>query len=164
MKTKAPLYHGIEITGIYPICWLYFILNKLSAVWSVAFVTVNILIRSPLKLLLGSKLSKNILFHFESDIADCVIQEVALYLDYRLDESYTPRQISIRAGNSFSDMSEIHAQDLEEPQGWTRIALKTTNSLQGARQRRFRPVTVNIASFLAEMSVSSPRKSSNFVI
>lgn len=54
-------------------------------------------------------------------------------MDYRLDESYTPKQISVRAGNSFTDMTEIHAQDLEEPTGWTRIQLQTQNSLQGAR-------------------------------
>lgn len=60
------------------------------------------------------------------------MQELALYLDYRLDESYTPKQISVRAGNSFTDMTEIHAQDLEEPTGWTRIQLQTQNSLQGA--------------------------------
>jgi hypothetical protein len=59
-------------------------------------------------------------------------QELALYLDYRLDESYTPKLISIRAGNSFTDMVEVHTQELEEPHGWTRIPLETQNSLQGA--------------------------------
>jgi hypothetical protein len=59
------------------------------------------------------------------------LQELALYLEYRLDESYTPKQISIRAGNSFRDMTEIHAQELDEPSGWTRIQLQTQNSLQG---------------------------------
>jgi hypothetical protein len=59
------------------------------------------------------------------------VQELALYLDYRLDESYTPKQISIRAGNSFRDMTEIHAQELDEPSGWTQIHLQTQNSLQG---------------------------------
>lgn len=61
-------------------------------------------------------------------------QEIALYLDFRLDESYTPKQISVRAGDSFTDMVEIHAQELEEPSGWTRIKLQTTNSLQGMLQ------------------------------
>lgn len=62
------------------------------------------------------------------------MQELALYLDYRLDESYTPKQISIRAGNSFTDMTEVHSQELDEPSGWTRIPLKTLNSLQGEPQ------------------------------
>ena len=59
------------------------------------------------------------------------LQELALYLDYRLDESYTPKLISIRAGNSFTDMVEVHTQELEEPHGWTRIPLETQNTLQG---------------------------------
>ena len=61
------------------------------------------------------------------------LQELALYLDYRLDESYTPKIISIRAGNSFTDMVEVHTQELEEPHGWTRIPLETQNSLQGVQ-------------------------------
>eukprot|EP01025_Chloroclados_australasicus_P063916 TRINITY_DN8475_c0_g1_i1.p1 TRINITY_DN8475_c0_g1~~TRINITY_DN8475_c0_g1_i1.p1 ORF type:complete len:228 (-),score=2.09 TRINITY_DN8475_c0_g1_i1:10-693(-) len=65
------------------------------------------------------------------------VQEVALYLDYRLDESYTPKLISIRAGNSLSDMTEIHSQELEEPHGWTRIKLNTQHCLQGAYLRAF---------------------------
>jgi Anaphase-promoting complex, subunit 10 (APC10) len=60
------------------------------------------------------------------------LQEIALYLDYRLDESYTPKNISVRVGNSFTDMTEVHAQELEEPHGWTRIVLQTQSSLQGA--------------------------------
>lgn len=33
-----------------------------------------------------------------------VLQEVRLYLDYKLDESYTPNKLSIRAGSSFQDL------------------------------------------------------------
>jgi hypothetical protein len=64
------------------------------------------------------------------------MQELALYLDYRLDESYTPKLISVRAGNSFTDMVEVHTEELEEPHGWTRIALETQNSLQGVALAR----------------------------
>ena len=42
------------------------------------------------------------------------VREVAIYADYKLDESYTPSKISIRAGNSF-DLREIKVVDLEEP-------------------------------------------------
>lgn len=59
------------------------------------------------------------------------LQELALYLDYRLDESYTPKHISVRAGNSFIDMTEIHTQELDEPHGWIRIPLLTQNIFQG---------------------------------
>ncbi|TMW57466.1 hypothetical protein Poli38472_003391 [Pythium oligandrum] len=51
------------------------------------------------------------------------ISEIALYLDHKLDESYTPRKISIRAGSTVHDLKEILAQDIEEPNGWVSIQL-----------------------------------------
>ncbi len=35
------------------------------------------------------------------------MSEVALYTDYKLDESYTPARVSIRVGNTFSDLREV---------------------------------------------------------
>jgi hypothetical protein len=32
------------------------------------------------------------------------VQQVAVYVDFKVDESYTPNKISIRAGNSFHDL------------------------------------------------------------
>ena len=32
------------------------------------------------------------------------LQQVAIYVDFKVDESYTPNKISIRAGNSFHDL------------------------------------------------------------
>lgn len=32
-----------------------------------------------------------------------VVQEVAIYVDHKLDESYTPNKVSLRAGNSHHD-------------------------------------------------------------
>jgi anaphase-promoting complex subunit 10 len=49
--------------------------------------------------------------------------EIALYADYKLDESYTPSKISVRAGNSFHDLREVRVVDLDEPVGWTRVRL-----------------------------------------
>ncbi|KAK9823338.1 hypothetical protein WJX72_002036 [[Myrmecia] bisecta] len=46
------------------------------------------------------------------------LQELAIYLDYKLDESYTPNKLSVRAGTSFHDLKEIRVIDLEEPVGW----------------------------------------------
>ena len=51
------------------------------------------------------------------------VSEVALYADYKLDESYTPSKISVRAGNSFHDLREVRVVDLDEPVGWTRVRL-----------------------------------------
>ena len=51
------------------------------------------------------------------------VREIALYADYKLDESYTPSKISVRAGNSFHDLREVRVVDLDEPVGWTRVRL-----------------------------------------
>lgn len=34
----------------------------------------------------------------------CALQQVAINVDFKVDESYTPNKISIRAGNSFHDL------------------------------------------------------------
>ena len=51
------------------------------------------------------------------------VKEVELYLDYKLDESYTPKKISIRSGSTVHDLKEIHAQNITEPTGWVSIPL-----------------------------------------
>lgn len=51
------------------------------------------------------------------------ITEVALYLDYKLDESYTPQKIVIRSGSTVHDLKEIHVQHVVEPDGWIPIPL-----------------------------------------
>jgi len=49
--------------------------------------------------------------------------EVAFCLDYNLDESYTPRKISVRAGMTFHDLEEVRVIDLNEPNGWVSVPL-----------------------------------------
>lgn len=49
------------------------------------------------------------------------IHEILIYTDFKLDESYTPAKISIRAGTNFHDLQEIHMQELSEPSGWVTI-------------------------------------------
>ena len=60
----------------------------------------------------------NIQFHKKMSIV-----EVALYLDFTLDESYTPKKIIIKAGTTFHDLTEIESVELHEPSGWVRIPL-----------------------------------------
>ena len=55
------------------------------------------------------------------------VQSVAVYTDYKLDESYTPTRISIRVGTNFNDLQEIEVVDLQEPSGWVVIPLKDIN-------------------------------------
>jgi hypothetical protein len=52
-----------------------------------------------------------------------LLSGLALYIDYKLDESYTPQKISIRAGTRRDDMKEVKSVDLVEPQGWVLIPL-----------------------------------------
>lgn len=51
---------------------------------------------------------------------DCVY----IYSDFKLDESYTPNKLSIRAGNSFNDLQEVEFSSLFEPGGWLKILLR----------------------------------------
>ena len=60
----------------------------------------------------------NIQFHKKMSIS-----EMAFYLDYGLDESYTPKKMSIRAGTTFHDLVEVEVVDLHEPTGWVTVAL-----------------------------------------
>ena len=57
------------------------------------------------------------------------VQSVAVYTDYKLDESYTPTRVSIRVGTNFNDLQEIEVVDLQEPSGWVVIPLKDINEL-----------------------------------
>ena len=59
------------------------------------------------------------------------LAELALYTDFRKDESYTPSKISVRAGNSYSDLKEVKVVELNEPKGWVIISL--TNGETNAR-------------------------------
>ena len=52
---------------------------------------------------------------------------MAVYTDFKLDESYTPTRISIRVGTNFNDLQEIEVVELQEPSGWVEIPLKDMN-------------------------------------
>ena len=49
------------------------------------------------------------------------VQEVALYLSFKSDESYTPSEIVIRSGTTFHDLIEIKSETLYKPEGWVSI-------------------------------------------
>ncbi|XP_058179089.1 anaphase-promoting complex subunit 10 isoform X3 [Rhododendron vialii] len=51
------------------------------------------------------------------------LQLVVLYVDFKLDESYTPSKISIRAGDGFQNLKEIKSVELVKPTGWVYISL-----------------------------------------
>ena len=72
----------------------------------------------------------NIQFHKKM-----TINEVSFYLDYNLDESYTPKKLSIRAGSMFHDLVEIQMVDLSEPQGWVSVPLFAVDDKTGHQTR-----------------------------
>ena len=54
-------------------------------------------------------------------------QPVALmsfYIDYNIDESYTPKKIVIRVGSCTHDVVEVVSVEFNEPSGWVDIDLR----------------------------------------
>lgn len=55
------------------------------------------------------------------------ILEVELWVDFQLDESYTPKSIIIRAGTNFHDLEDLTTVELDEPSGTILIPLVTSD-------------------------------------
>ncbi|KAJ0241948.1 Anaphase-promoting complex subunit 10 [Hirschfeldia incana] len=55
------------------------------------------------------------------------LQLVALYVDFKLDESYTPSKISVRAGDGFHNLKEVKSVELVKPCGWVCVSLSGTD-------------------------------------
>eukprot|EP01127_Copromyxa_protea_P005409 TRINITY_DN1533_c0_g1_i1.p1 TRINITY_DN1533_c0_g1~~TRINITY_DN1533_c0_g1_i1.p1 ORF type:complete len:120 (+),score=20.29 TRINITY_DN1533_c0_g1_i1:362-721(+) len=51
------------------------------------------------------------------------VQEVALFLSFKQDESYSPSEIVIRSGTTFHDLIEVKSLTLNKPEGWITIPL-----------------------------------------
>ncbi|PRP77970.1 anaphase promoting complex subunit 10-like [Planoprotostelium fungivorum] len=57
------------------------------------------------------------------------LQEIRIYADYKVDESYTPHNISIRSGTTFHDLKEVQQYEVPtEEGGWMTIPLHPPNS------------------------------------
>ncbi|KAL7551197.1 hypothetical protein ACHAWF_014395 [Thalassiosira exigua] len=48
---------------------------------------------------------------------------IALYMDFNLDESYTPKRMKVRAGTTFHNLEEVRTVDVREPCGWCTVPL-----------------------------------------
>eukprot|EP00002_Diphylleia_rotans_P017991 TRINITY_DN3485_c0_g4_i1.p1 TRINITY_DN3485_c0_g4~~TRINITY_DN3485_c0_g4_i1.p1 ORF type:complete len:197 (+),score=48.11 TRINITY_DN3485_c0_g4_i1:138-728(+) len=55
------------------------------------------------------------------------VTDLAIYFDFKEDESYTPSRIAVRAGNHPQLLNEIVSIDLGQPQGWTVVNLKDSD-------------------------------------
>lgn len=49
------------------------------------------------------------------------VAEVALQLDFSADESYTPQEITLRAGNTLAELHDLRRITLDQPVGWVRV-------------------------------------------
>jgi len=52
------------------------------------------------------------------------ISHVCLYLDYNLDESYTPKKVCVETGMTLQDLQTVSVAELQEPVGWCIIPLE----------------------------------------
>ncbi|KAF7632567.1 DOC domain-containing protein [Meloidogyne graminicola] len=52
------------------------------------------------------------------------IDFLVVYLDYKLDESYTPSKIQIQTGDSVLDLEDPKTMTFNEPTGWQLIDLR----------------------------------------
>eukprot|EP00918_Siedleckia_nematoides_P001566 GHVU01003694.1.p2 GENE.GHVU01003694.1~~GHVU01003694.1.p2 ORF type:complete len:229 (+),score=14.63 GHVU01003694.1:454-1140(+) len=55
---------------------------------------------------------------------------ISMYLNYRIDESYTPQTVVVKTGNSEADLEEITEVTFKEPVGWKRIPLNPAAVMQ----------------------------------
>jgi anaphase-promoting complex subunit 10 len=60
----------------------------------------------------------NIQFHRRQTVS-----AIALYMDFNLDESYTPKRMKVRVGTTFHNLEDVRTVDLREPCGWVTIPL-----------------------------------------
>ncbi|EED92378.1 anaphase promoting complex subunit 10, partial [Thalassiosira pseudonana CCMP1335] len=51
------------------------------------------------------------------------VSAIALYMDFNLDESYTPKKMKVRVGTTFHNLEEVRVVDVKEPIGWVTIPL-----------------------------------------
>lgn len=97
-----------------------------------------------------------------------MVSHIYIYTDYKLDESYTPSRISIRAGTHFNDLQEIEIVELTEPSGWEIIPIKDI------RERPIRTYMIQIAvisnhqngrdTHMRQIKIHSPLETSTFDI
>ncbi|KAH8551524.1 anaphase-promoting complex, subunit 10-domain-containing protein [Umbelopsis sp. PMI_123] len=115
--------------------------------------------------------SVNILFHRAT-----IIKQVSIFVDFNQDESYTPKQISIRGGTTFRDLQEITVLDCDDQTGWKnadlcvddgepvrvfRLQIAVLSTHQGGRDTHIRQIKLYspIPAFIHEQDVIDPAHS-----
>ncbi|XP_022886399.1 anaphase-promoting complex subunit 10-like isoform X2 [Olea europaea var. sylvestris] len=83
------------------------------------------------------------------------LQLVVLYVDFKLDESYTPSKISIRAGDGFHNLKEIKAVELVKPTGWVYISLSGSDPRNILEKRLVRYIEIKHGHMSMETFVNT---------
>lgn len=56
------------------------------------------------------------------------LTKLCLYIDFSLDESYTPKKFSIKSGTHLHDLIEVTSFELHDPSGWVIVPLTDTTT------------------------------------
>ncbi|KAL3797243.1 hypothetical protein HJC23_004535 [Cyclotella cryptica] len=51
------------------------------------------------------------------------VSAIAIYMDFNLDESYTPKKFKVRVGTTFHNLEEVRVVEVREPCGWCVVPL-----------------------------------------
>ena len=51
------------------------------------------------------------------------VSAIGMYLDYSMDESYTPKKFVVRVGTTFHNLEEVRCVEVREPCGWCVVPL-----------------------------------------
>ncbi|CAH1402545.1 unnamed protein product [Nezara viridula] len=54
-----------------------------------------------------------------------VITDICIYLSHEKDETYTPSILSLRSGSNFSNLQQVDLLQLQRPNGWVIIPMKS---------------------------------------
>lgn len=58
------------------------------------------------------------------------MQQISIYADVSLDDSYTPQKISLRAGTYHGDLHEVRYVEMISPNGWQHITLGGSGTVE----------------------------------
>jgi anaphase-promoting complex subunit 10 len=73
------------------------------------------------------------------------VTKVCLYLNYAVDESYTPRKVTLSVGSCPHDLTDLISAELQEPTGWVVIDC-TDNENSGTTSIRCHYLQVKVSS------------------
>ncbi|PPQ91829.1 hypothetical protein CVT25_000276 [Psilocybe cyanescens] len=59
------------------------------------------------------------------------IQKLSIYLNFPLDDSYTPSTLAIRAGTGLSDLQDVRIVTLDKPDGWITFDVSSEPNEEG---------------------------------